>query len=147
VIMELIIKNVLKQKRIQGPQVVFVTGPHAFHGGFFSFLDHNNSYSEEELTGPKGGNFTGPSGEKIVKARTKKFIKLKKGYKEIVQSHINVTLNLTRKDRIREESGVRHWTIDIYKTQKTATIKGSCKSHLAKLEEERIIFLNRNGQG
>ena len=62
----------------------------------------------------------------------------KKGYNDVVFS--NLTLNVTRGERIVLESGVQHWPKHIFYARKMGKYRnvGSCKDYLRKLENNEL---------
>ena len=141
--MNIILHNLMQLANIAQPKVVFVTGPHAFRNGYVQFLmTPNNIENKVEIfaEGLQLGYY-GKTIRKVSKNESENFMISKYKYDEVVP--YNATLNMTRYDRIKRESGTIHWTKDIYFNKKKGEMLKnnlSCKAYLENLDRDAALL-------
>jgi|AntRauTorckE5430_2_1112549.scaffolds.fasta_scaffold03680_1 mannosyltransferase OCH1-like enzyme len=108
-----IIRNVLLMPNIHNPRVTYITGPNAVKEAYLQFLfplvmnmtETNNQ--ARDLLLRSDIQMKGLFKKVVMKTDSRPYIVAKKGYSDIVP--FNSTMNVTREQRIRMESGVNHW--------------------------------------
>lgn len=150
-----IIHNLLNISNIRRPRVVKVTGPEVLAHAYRQFLTPLSWEKGKDaierfnvmLVGKQnktvmkvlGNNLSDKNfSDRITKNEFQKLpriLTIKKGYSDVVA--YNETLNMTRHDRIVQESGVLHWEKHIYKNAKNNRhLTVSCQKYLGRLEKE-----------
>ena len=108
-----IIRNVLLMPNIHNPRVIYITGPNAVKEAYLQFLvplvmnmtETNND--ARNLLLRKDIKMKGLFDKVVMKTDSGPYIVQQKGYLDVVP--FNSTMNVTREQRIRMESGVHHW--------------------------------------
>jgi mannosyltransferase OCH1-like enzyme len=127
-------KRVFDLENISKPKVVFTTGPDCLKHGF-GFATHWQDKNFE-----KGETLMAMNNKMVRKVNTKDtalFMKRNKLLDEIIQYNgTDGMVNMTRKERMRAENGVMHWTKTVYHglTDDGQKFHGSCFEYLKKNE-------------
>jgi mannosyltransferase OCH1-like enzyme len=127
--MHQIIENVYNLKDISKPKVVFTTGPHVVKSAYHQFL-----FNRDGVFTLRDRDFTGMHNKTVrkISSGVGSYITSKYKWDELVP--FNVTMNVTRNQRIELESGVQHWTKSVHRNVDQVH-RESCQSYLAKLDE------------
>ena len=123
-----ILKNLLNMPSIRKPKVVFITGPQAFGDGYASYMELTYlTKSKEELLKP--GVYKGFMNKQIHKEPCVGWNWINPVGSEIIE-HKGV--NMTRKDRASQISGLYHWQKNVYWNRIGEDF--SCREYLYRLE-------------
>lgn len=125
-----ILNQILNIGWLQKISIVQVTGPQAFKWGYSTFL-----FNKEGIH--KGGIHVGMHEMKVQKipdGQTGKYIEGGYKFEEIVP--FNATVNVTRRERIELESGVKHWNYDYNRFKNKPPHSGRCTDLIARMHQE-----------
>ncbi len=137
--MNTIVENILGLPDITYPDVVFVTGPHAFKAGYEQFVRNGDDSIEHKIVFRNDQVVTGMHNKTAFKS-AKKLVEGKFGYKDIVP--YNSTLNVTRDIRIDMDGGVGAWQQTMHKHFGHLSIM-SCEEYLKSVDNGTISEFQR----
>ncbi len=136
--MRIIIENIKNVPHLQVIKVTHVTGPHAFLNAYDIFFQN---VKDRNIHGKPGGIYVGMAGivgRRLGRYDSKMTITNKKYYDDIVTSRLNPKQQMTREERIAEESGVVHWQKALRQGRKDRKgLMGSCKQVMESAESRK----------